>query len=191
MREVPPTPNSTVCRIRGNCTDSPSLCAVLPSCEAMRFLQASSLEVRGPFRDRRDRANEMHATDVCHPMNAACTRTSCVPGSERRLRVVRMAWLLGATPHGRGRERFTTLRTASVDLHPNTNLKGRRAALFERGPVRPTMLGETVPLTPLSLPRSLSVALTPSRSRLATLVFSRAQRPALRSEAKTTLVSPS
>ena len=85
------------------------------------------------------------------PNQTACTRTSCVPGSLRRLRVVEAPRTLRLRAVDRGIGRFTTSEAASADRHRARIWVALPCELgAERERFLPTALRAIEPLTPLS-----------------------------------------
>jgi hypothetical protein len=97
----------------------------------------------------------MRSIDVCHPNDAACTRTSCVPGCSRGLRRVLAAGVWA--PCGTTRERSVSRRPLPlrrVCLFACVACREFHPAVATTGLFDPRRNEETVPLTPLSrLPR--------------------------------------
>jgi hypothetical protein len=133
---------------------------------ATNFLPASALLLPNDLAIDRQRRRAMRRTDVCHPIQITCTRTSLVPGSARPLRSVdtpRSLWLRAV--NFRGTRRFTTSVTASAGRRTTHVLCTFRvsASMRQRGRFLPTEPCATEPLTPLS--RSFCRLPPPSSSR--------------------------
>ena len=112
---------------------------------------------------RRER-RAMHPTDFCHPNETASARTSCVPGSLRRLRDADAPRSLGLrTAVTGGQDVFTTSRTALADRHRHVILRASASRLWTRS------VGVVVPRCGCDRASGIPVALSRSPSRLSRL----------------------
>lgn len=117
------------------------------------ILPASALVHRGALRPLGGEDARCVQPTSATRTNVACTRTSRVPGKLRGLRRVLVAKSLGSARHDQGRECFTTLRPrfGGSGREHIRRVVGLSPIHHDQGSVRPEVLPETVPLTPLSI----------------------------------------